>query len=312
MKSISGNAAQRRPNPPTRRPSEEIPTSAVFGFLVSESQFRVLQSTEPAVSTNRVQRKERLIDLRSTRLSRLQSANRTDDQETLLNRGIFNTVAILNDEQGIVSGGDCVEPVSYEHHPTFFSHSLSAYTSDILKLQSGGNVNYELETGVVNDALYGSNVKEVACTIEKCNKRISCAGPEWSVGRPGNRPIGARDAARNTEMCLGPYATRAIVHPHTGHNTRGEDQASPRQPRPKDQDNTSQPRASPSRRPTTAEDRASLAIAAASMQAALLLWRSRRGCPRMNVHCQLLARYRSGRALKIFDIRCVTIERSSL
>ena len=32
----------------------------------------------------------------------------------------------------------------------------------------------------------------------------------------------------------------------------------------------------------------------------------------MDVHHQSLARYRSGRALKTVDIRCVTVERSSL
>ena len=101
--------------------------------------------------------------------------------------------------------------------------------------------------------MYHTDVSEVACTLEKCNKRICCAGPEWSVGRLGNRPIGASEAARNSEMCLGPYATRTAVQPHTGCNTREEDQASSR--RPRDQ-NTSLPVASSSRRSPAAEDRA--------------------------------------------------------
>ena len=122
-----------------------------------------------------------------------------------------------------------MEPVSSGLNPTFFSHSLSAYPPDILESQSSGNVHYELEIGAVNvDALYIGNVNDVACTIEPCNKRISCAGPERSVGRPGNRPIGARDAARNTETCLGPYATRSAVQPHMGYNTRDSRQASSR------------------------------------------------------------------------------------
>ena len=105
--------------------------------------------------------------------------------------------------------------------PTFFSHSLSAYPPDILESQSGGNVHYELETGDVNDdALYIDDLNEVACTNDNlCNKRISTAGQEWSAGRPGNRPIGAKTATHNSEMCLGPYATRNAVQPHTGHNT---------------------------------------------------------------------------------------------
>ena len=82
---------------------------------------------------------------------------------------------LLSDEQAIVPNGDCVEPVSYGHHPTFFSHSLSAYPLDILELQSGGNVQYKLETSVVNDALYINDLNEVVCTIEKCNRRISSA-----------------------------------------------------------------------------------------------------------------------------------------
>ena len=126
-----------------------------------------------------------------------------------------------------------------------------------MKLQSDGNVQNQLETSAISDdALYVSNVNEVVCTLEQCNKRISCAGPEWSAGRPGNRPIGAREVARNSETCLGPYATRAIVQSHTGHNTCGRRQASSR-PRPEDQDSTIQPTTRSSRRSPAAEDRAS-------------------------------------------------------
>ena len=92
-----------------------------------------------------------------------------------------------------------MEPVSARLHPTFFSHSLFVSPIDILNLQSVGNVSFELETGVNDDVLYIRDVNDGAC-----NKRISCVGPEWSAGRPGNRPIGARDAVRNTETCLGP------------------------------------------------------------------------------------------------------------
>ena len=51
-----------------------------------------------------------------------------------------------------------------------------------------GMYNYELETGVVNDALYINDLNEVACTIEKCNKRISTCGA--GDGRWGDRAIG--------------------------------------------------------------------------------------------------------------------------
>ena len=98
MKPVSGNSAQRRPQPSHRCPSEEIPASAVFGFPVSENQFNVLQYTELAVSQSRVQREDGLIDPRTTRLSRLQAARRADDQETLLDGGIFNTEPVISDE----------------------------------------------------------------------------------------------------------------------------------------------------------------------------------------------------------------------
>ena len=179
----------------------------------------------------------------------------------LLNEGISNTVPPVRDEQGILTSGDCVEPVSFGNEPTFFPYSLSISPLDILKTQSGGNVQHELETGGLNDAMYYNDVNEVICTEHGiCNKRISCAGQEWSAGRPGNRPIGARNAARNFETCLGPYASRTIQSPHTGHNTRVTIQASSR--RPRDQDNISQPVASSLQRATAVEDRASPVIAA--------------------------------------------------
>ena len=152
-------------------------------------------------------------------------------------------------------------PLESENEPTFFN-SLSVSSSDILKVQFGDNVQNLLEPGVDDDdALYNSNVNNVACTDGTCSKRISVAGQEWSAGRPGSRPIGARDAARNTQKCLGPYATRDTVQPHTGHNTHGPRQASSR-PRPEDQGSTNQPTASSSRRPSAAEDRASPATVA--------------------------------------------------
>ena len=60
-----------------------------------------------------------------------------------------------------------------------------------------------------DDALYISDVNDVACTNDQCNKMISDAGPERSAGRPGNRPFCASTVAcpsPNT-ACLGPYGT---------------------------------------------------------------------------------------------------------
>ena len=69
MKLVNGNSAQRRPNPSYRRPSEEIPANAVFGFPVAINQFNVLQASELAMSTNREQIQDRLVDPRRTRLA---------------------------------------------------------------------------------------------------------------------------------------------------------------------------------------------------------------------------------------------------
>ena len=96
-----------------------------------------------------------------------------------------------------------------------------------------------------------------------CAKPVSTTTPRQTTRfpTPGNRPIGARDAAQNTQTCLGPSGTCASVQPHTGHNTHDSKQASSRLPRQEDQ-RTRQPAASSSGRSPTAEDRASPATAA--------------------------------------------------
>ena len=163
------------------------------------------------------------------------------------NEGIFHTVPLGNDEQGIFINGNCDQPVSSGIRHSFFPNSLFVFAPDILDSQSGGIVQNLLETGVVSDdALYISDVNDVACTLEPCNKRISVAGQEWSAGRPGNRPIGARTVARNSDTCLGLYATRIVQSPHMGCNTREIEASSRRLPHKEDQDITSQLRASTS------------------------------------------------------------------
>ena len=151
--------------------------------------------------------------------------------------------------------------VSSRNQPAFFHHSLFVSPTYISNSQSIGNSNFELEADDIDDAMYYSDVKEVICTENLiCNKRISNAGQEWSAGRLGNRPIGAREAAQKSETCLGPYPTRDCVQsPHMGHNTREEIQASSQSPRQEDQYNISQPKASSSGRPA-AEDHASPVI----------------------------------------------------
>ena len=101
--------------------------------------------------------------------------------------------------------------------------------------------------------------------ILACRETIedSCAGQDWSAGRPGNRPFGASTAAcpSSHTACLGPYGTASRQPHHTGPNTREEKSAaSSSTRRPRDQ-STSQPTASSSGRPA-AEDRASPATVA--------------------------------------------------
>ena len=107
----------------------------------------------------------------------------------------------------------------YSDEPALFKHSRYVSPPSVLKSQSIGN--FALGTGANDDGLYYSDVNKVAYTKNTCNKRISNAREERLVGRPGDKHIGDRNAACNSEMCLGPYATHATVQsPHTGHNAR--------------------------------------------------------------------------------------------
>ena len=150
-----------------------------------------------------------------------------------------------------------------------------------------------------------------------CEKTIedSCAGQDWSAGRPGIRPFGASSAAcpSSRKACLGPCGTASQQLHHTGPNTREETfMASSTTKRPRHEESTTQHHASSSGRPA-AEDRASLAkVALHPRRPTILLWRTRRGCLCMDIHRQSLVRYRSGRALETVDICGVTVERSSL
>ena len=102
-----------------------------------------------------------------------------------------------------------------------------------------------------------------------CGKHIEdrAAGQDWSAGRPGIRPFGASTAACPSSItaCSGPYGTAYVQPHHTGPNTREEKSAasSSTQKLPyREVQSTSQPTASPSRRSTAAEDRASPATVA--------------------------------------------------
>ena len=199
------NTARGQPSSSTRHPKDQIPSSVptVMGFPISVNQFNVPSKSEFAESQSQVQEEASLINPRSTRLQRLLAAKRAGDQGILLNEGTFESI---------------VPPNFVE--PTFFDNSLSVSATENSVKNSVGK--FELETSDIDGALHYSDVREVICTENLiCNKRISNAGQEWSAGRPGNRPIGARDAAQNSDTCLGPYATCDCVQsPLMGHNTR--------------------------------------------------------------------------------------------
>ena len=152
----------------------ELPSvqPSVLGFPVTPSQFSVLSEDE--ATNSEPGQDQSLEDPRQTRAQRQLASSSTGVQGIVLNEGVAEEFV----------------PFKSENEPTFFN-SLSVQSSDILRVQSGDNVQNLLETGVtVDDALYISDVKDVACTDGNCNKRISVAGPERSAGRPGHTPIG--------------------------------------------------------------------------------------------------------------------------
>ena len=182
----------------------------MYGFLVLSNQFQSLQDSEPAVSTSQSQISDRLIDPRKTRLARLQAARGTIEQGTsgnLSNEGIFQTVPPGNDAQGTWSSEDVDQPVASGIRAQFFPDTLSVSPSDILYSQFGGIVQNLLEIGdAVDDALYSMDLNDEACTEnESCNKRISYAGLERSVGQPGHTPTRRLLACEKTieDSCAG-------------------------------------------------------------------------------------------------------------
>ena len=173
--------AQRSPQSPNRSCSGESSINTIFGFPVDQNQFKVLQSNQPVESQRSTKREEGLVDPRTTRLQRL-AAQRTEDTRDQAVEELTTTVPTCSTAQGIVDS-DCVEPDAIRNCSQFFPYSFPACSPNILSLQSGGNVQNMLDSGaavnVGDDSLYDSL---------KCNKRISCAGPEWSAGRPGHMP----------------------------------------------------------------------------------------------------------------------------
>ena len=84
--------AGENPRPSARQPGNEIPlsVSTAVGFLVLGNQFQAL--SKHTVSQKQVQGEDRLIDPRYTKLKRLQTAKRAEDQGNLLNEGNFENI----------------------------------------------------------------------------------------------------------------------------------------------------------------------------------------------------------------------------
>ena len=160
---------------------------SVLGFPVTPTQFSILSEDE--VANSEPGQDQTLEDPRQTRAQRYTASSSVGEQGIVLSEGVSENLV----------------PLESENEPTFFN-SLSVSALDILELQSGGPVQNLLEPGVADDdALYMSDVKDVACTLEPCNKRISVAGPERSAGRPGHTPTRRLLACEKTieDSCAG-------------------------------------------------------------------------------------------------------------
>ena len=126
----------------------ELPSvqPSVLGFPVTPSQFSVLSEDE--VTGAEPGQDQSLEDPRQTRAQRHTASSSVGVQGIVLSEGVAEEFV----------------PLKSENEPTFF-HSLSVSPPDILESQSGGVVSKLLETGaVVDDALYISDVNDVACT----------------------------------------------------------------------------------------------------------------------------------------------------
>ena len=185
MDANSDSVTQNRPFSVNRRHSGKTSVSEVFGFPLAINQYSTLEANQTAeIQSSEQEEDVGLVDPRTTRILR-RAAMRTAEEGSLVDVALSATVSSpLRIAQGNLYSGTVVNPVAREMcSQIFVQHSFSACPPDILQ-QSGGNVPYVLGHGVatINDgenSLYDSF---------KCNKRISCAGPERSAGRPGHMP----------------------------------------------------------------------------------------------------------------------------
>ena len=223
--------SSKRPHTLNRRHSGRMSAKSVFGFPLDANQFSTFDENQSAEIQCQREEEVGLVDPRTTRHLRT-AAIRAEERGSQADASSSATGQSHRTAQGHFYSGIVVNPNAIENcsQALFVQNSFSASSTDILPVQSVENVHYLLDSGV--------NVGggEFLYSDFTCNKRISCAGPErsagrpghtptrrrlacdklvedsyagqeWSAGRPGNRPFGASSAACLSPhtACLGPY-----------------------------------------------------------------------------------------------------------
>ena len=180
------SVTQNCPYTVNRRLSGDTSVSEVFGFPIAANQFSILQASQPAETQCQEQEDVGLVDPRTTRHLRI-AANRADERGHQADVCSSATVPTLSNTQGILYSGNVANPVVSGNDSQFFvQNSFSASSPEILTVQTGELVHYSLGIGASDDdALYDENVKDVACTLNFCNKRISQCGAGLVGGATG-------------------------------------------------------------------------------------------------------------------------------
>ena len=172
------------PSEVNRRRSGDTSAQSVFGFPLANNQFNVLETSQTAgiqCQSSEQEEDEGLIDPRTTRALRI-AALRADDRGNLADVPPTAPVPSLSSTQGMYYSGIVVNPdvPGICSQTLFVQNSFSACSPAVLSMQTGEPVQYMLGEGVHvrdgGDSLYNSL---------KCNKRISCAGPEMVGGATG-------------------------------------------------------------------------------------------------------------------------------
>ena len=140
MKPNSDSVTGKGPQSSNRRPSGGSVPNEGFGFQLSENQFQVLHSDQPAVSRTTEQREEGLVDPRSTRRLRW-AARGTEAQGTKLEEAAFPTVYYSDAQGTCTNSGNVINPVAIDYSSQFLN-SFSARPSDNFTEQSVGTVHY--------------------------------------------------------------------------------------------------------------------------------------------------------------------------